>query len=332
MTMKICLYYKPIDKPWGGTNSFILSLKEFFRNKGIEITHDIDSDYDILFLNSAYKAPGELFTKKDIVIFEAKKGRIVYRLDGLRKVYIQRSKGGLKRTLRRLRDKLIGQDMDDLQRECIKLADRVVFQSKYARQMFEKHKYYEGNNYKIINNGVNQNIFNLQAREYWNGRGVLKIIACSWSPNPNKGHKIIAEFSALKGAEVCFIGKWPKEVDLPSNIRKLDTLSQEEIAKEFKQHHIFLFPSLREACSNILLEALSSGLPVLYANSGSNEEIAGKYGVALKGNLQESLDLIRANYSALVENIKCDIKKFSIESAGEQYLKVCRSIAGGTNL
>jgi len=322
--MKICLYYKTKDKPWGGANFFILNLKKFFIKNNITITYDINSGYDILFLNSAYKAPGKLFKVEEISriknngytsffrkIFAKNKERkvkILYRVNGLRKVYAN-----------------IESKMDDIQLQTIKYADHIVFQSKFSYNLFKDFGY-NGNNFSIIHNGVDQNIFNINNKVFWDKERRLKLIACSWSDNPAKGHKIIADFSCFRDIEVQFVGNWNKNIPI-KNVKIFKPVSQQILANFLKQADIFLFPSLNESCSNLLLEALSCGLPVLYVDSGSNEEIAGKYGIKIDlNNLRSSLETIKLNFFSLLENIIKDINKFSIDYAGRQYLEVCKEI------
>lgn len=322
--MKICLYYKTKDKPWGGANFFILNLKKFFIKNNITITYDINSGYDILFLNSAYKAPGKLFKVEEISriknngytsffrkIFAKNKERkvkILYRVNGLRKVYAN-----------------IESKMDDIQLQTIKYTDHIVFQSKFSYNLFKDFGY-NGNNFSIIHNGVDQNIFNINNKVFWDKERRLKLIACSWSDNPAKGHKIIADFSCFRDIEVQFVGNWNKNIPI-KNVKIFKPVSQQILANFLKQADIFLFPSLNESCSNLLLEALSCGLPVLYVDSGSNEEIAGKYGIKIDlNNLRSSLETIKLNFFSLLENIIKDINKFSIDYAGRQYLEVCKEI------
>jgi glycosyltransferase involved in cell wall biosynthesis len=54
------------------------------------------------------------------------------------------------------------------------------------------------------------------------------------------------------------------------------------LAEELVTHNIFLAPSEGEACSNAVLEAMACGLPVLYLNSGSHEEVVGLNGLSFK--------------------------------------------------
>ncbi len=320
--MKICIYYKTVDRPFGGANSFIANLRRYFLATDVSITDDINSDYDILMLNSATRAPGKLFRYKEIAnvrrygyssLFslirkKKRKIKIVYRLDGLRKIYAG-----------------IEHEMDDLQLKCFPLADHIVFQSEYSHEVFENIAFV-GRNYSIIHNGVDQALFNMKQKSKWDGSSALKIMSCSWSRNPGKGHRMISEISRIGGVRVTFLGHWAEEVDRASVVL-LGAQNHHRIAAEFKRAHIFLFPSLNEACSNTLIEALSCGLPVLYADSGGNGEIAEKYGVKLnEQDLPGNIEEIKSKYFQLLDGICEDIELFSIESVGRKYLEVCRAL------
>lgn len=323
--MKICFYYKPTQAIWGGANSFVANLEQIFRQWGVEVTHDVNGAYDILFLNSAYKAPGRMFTEKEIREIRktgyssfwqrllnqgrARTAKIIYRLDGLRKIYAG-----------------IESPMDTIQIQCSTLADHIIFQSAFAREVFAKEGY-KGSDFDIVYNGVDQNIFNLRNRKPWKGDLPLRIVAASWSANPAKGHAMIADFSECADTLVTFIGNWPKGMPSKKVVIK-GPVDQKELAEEFQGAHIFLFPALNEACSNVLIEALSSGLPVLYTDSGSNKEIAGAYGLKIdQQNPAKSLDSIQSDYSTFFNTIVRNHRKFSIESAAERYLNICKKLA-----
>ena len=47
----------------------------------------------------------------------------------------------------------------------------------------------------------------------------------------------------------------------------------------YKSSDVFLHPSENDNCPNVVLEAMSSGLPIIYHNSGGTPEIASDYGV-----------------------------------------------------
>ncbi|MBN2483471.1 MAG: glycosyltransferase [Candidatus Omnitrophica bacterium] len=325
--MRICLYYRTIDKPWGGANSFIVNLRNFFMKNDVEITTDINSQYDVLFLNGAYKAPGKMFDLSSIraikrygyasfikrIFGQKRKVKIVYRLDGLRKIYAG-----------------VNSKMDTIQLQCLPYADHIIFQSKFAHQIFSDAGY-NGNNFSVIHNGVNTNMFNIAGRDFWDGKYPLKIVACSWSANPAKGHAIIARYADVEGVEVHYVGKWPQNISSGKVICH-GPLPQREIAEIFKQSHVFLFPALQEACSNTLLEALACGLPVLYIDSGSNREIAGEYGIELREeSFERSITYMREQYGLLRARIENENKKFSIGCVGEKYLEICQKLCHGSD-
>lgn len=231
--------------------------------------------------------------------------KIILRLDGTRKVYAGRDDG-----------------MYFVQRQCIRLADRIIFQSRFCVETF-KDVPFDSRSCTIIHNGVDQKIFLLPL-------GIrklstpIKIVSASWSSNPMKGHQVIASFSELSDVEVTYVGNWPSGID-----RKYVTIippqHQTELAKIFLKHHIFLFPSRNDACPNIVLEALSCGLPLLYENSGGTPEIASAYGMALTGNPTDDLMSITDRYRELQEAIWRDRETFSIARAASSYSEAFRA-------
>jgi len=314
--MRVCLYYKAVDKPWGGTNRFILNLAKFLLSRGIDISAG-PGDCDVLLLNGAYKAPGKMLDPRQIKrlrqgyrgfwgLFGKRTARpaIVYRLDGLRGFYSGAASA-----------------MDSIQLECLSYVDYVVFQSRFAAGIFAQ-KGFIGGDFKIIHNGVDQDIFNCRGRKFWDKKEKLKIISSSWSSNLNKGHESIARFSQLPGVEVSFIGQWPKELDA-KNVRLSGPLNADGLSQAYRQAHVFLFPALHEACPNTVLEAISCGLPVMYLESGGTPEVAGGYGALIRGRDEAGcLEEMRAGYDSFVANIIRDMDKFSIEHVGAKYLEV----------
>ena len=111
-----------------------------------------------------------------------------------------------------------------------------------------------------------------------------------------------------------FIGKSPVQF---KNIKVLGLMEQTELAKQIKQSDIFISGSKIESCSNVLIEALSCGLPCLAFNSSSNPEIIGKGG-ELFSNAQELLikiEKITNNYT----NYQKNLPVFSLNKTAKDY-------------
>ncbi|MDH3974326.1 MAG: glycosyltransferase family 4 protein [Deltaproteobacteria bacterium] len=323
---RILIDYQTIDKPWGGSNSFIAALKEYLSSlENVELTSDKCSDQDLLLLNTAYTAPGKYISLRKIERyrkygysslfkyilngFKKNEIKIVLRLDGLRQNYADtpETKG------------------DIIQLALIKLADAIIFQSNESVNQFNNIVENLNSLYYVVHNGVNQNIFNMEGKTYWNKKDKLKIFATSWSKNLNKGFEEISKFSQYDEVIVNFVGNWPEEVN-PGKVHRKPPMPQHLLAEEYRKNDVFLFPSRGEACPNVVYEALSCGLPVMYHPSGGTPEIASRYGIELGGNLSESIDKIANNYDNLMANIKKDHIHFSISYAGDKYLKVMQKV------
>lgn len=328
--MKIYIHYKIIDKPWGGSNSFLKAFRDYLlKNKTDKVTLSakLQDKYDLLFIISNtcglgkktnYKKIRKLSEKENKSglgkLFQQHKCKIIHRVDGLRSIYTDDNS-------------FYEGDMEQFRLSL--LANWIIFQSKNSLGCFKKIGY-SGRNYSIIYNGANQNIFNCNNRSWWNNKTTLKVFSNSWSSNRKKGFDIISRVSKLKGVESIFVGNWCKEVD-PANVKIIPPLKQEGLSSYYKDSDVFLFPSINEACPNVLLEALSCGLPVIYHNSGGTPELASKYGIALPedisaDSLRKTLEELKNNYHQLVNNINRDMKKFSIDYAAEQYLRVFEEV------
>jgi len=321
--MKICLYYKTTTKPWGGTNSFILNLKNYLISKNIKCCNDPNKDYEIILINGAYTGPGKQLKLREIYNlkkygytsffkylingFKKREIKTILRLDGLRKIY-----SGIETPMDRIQSKLVN------------LVDHIIFQSEFSLKCFQETGY-QKNNYSIISNGVNQDVFNIKNTLKWNKQDRLKIVAASWSNNLAKGHKVISDFSLLENIEISFIGNWNDQVPV-NKVKLFPPMSHSQISKIFKKSDIFLFPAENESCPNILLEALSCGLPVLYSNSGANKELVEKFGVEIKKNYLNSINKISNHYEMICTELIKNINSFSIENSGKRYLEVLKKV------
>ncbi|MGR3175969.1 MAG: glycosyltransferase [Candidatus Scalindua sp.] len=324
--LRTFINYRTTGRPWGGSNSFLCALKEYLKDsENIEIVSDKSGDLDLLLLNTAYIAPGKYVSLKQIrgyyeygyssflqyVLKGLKKRQIqiVLRLDGLRRFYadMPEVKG------------------DRIQLKLIKLAHAIIFQSDESLKQFQRVIGDVSTPYYIIHNGVSHRLFNMDGKKLWNKRDKLKIFATSWSTNPRKGFEVIAKLSRIDGVVVNFVGNWPKEIDPEKTQVKLP-MPQNLLAEEYKKNDLFFFPSQNEACANVVYEALSCGLPVIYHPSGGTSEIASEYGVELTDNIYSSVERISDNYDFYIEQIKHDHRMFSIDYAGAKYVEVFQKV------
>lgn len=322
--MRIYIYYNITDKPWGGGNSFLKAFRNYIisNRKDIKIVNSINDEYDIFLMNGGHKDQGIYIDLEEVVrytrpsclrkFFKKGNAKLIYRLDGIR-----------------LRYNKTTSEMDELQFSALKLADHIIFQSKECLMSFREIGY-RGQNYSIIYNGVDQDIFNINGRVKRNKDNMIKILSAAWSSNIRKGFEIISLFSEIEGVESFFVGNWCKEVS-SRNVKIHTPVKQEDLSKHYNNCDLFLHAAQNDPCPNVVLEALSSGLPVIYHNSGGTPEIASNYGVPLpdlisKESLQETLDKIMGNYDLFFNRIEKNMMNYSMESVAEQYLKVFEKV------
>jgi glycosyltransferase involved in cell wall biosynthesis len=159
-----------------------------------------------------------------------------------------------------------------------RFADATIVQSRYS---LEAHRALgiELVDPQLVVNTVDPSVFHPPAeREPIAGRRV-RVVATSWSDNPNKGVDVL---SWLDGNldygrfELTFLGRSSASF---ANVRTPGALTTEAVADELRRSDIYLAPSLNDPCSNALLEALASGLPAVFRASGGHPELVGDAGI-----------------------------------------------------
>ena len=116
-----------------------------------------------------------------------------------------------------------------------------------------------------IVNTVDPRVFHPPAeREPLAGRRV-RVIATSWSDNPNKGADVLAWLDAnldRERYELTFVGRAHEVVRARPRARR--RFRRRSVADELRRSDVYLAPSRNDPCSNALLEALACGLPAVY--------------------------------------------------------------------
>ena len=291
--MKIHILSDFKDGPCGGGNQFLKAL----RNEFLEQNHYEHDPFqaDVILFNSHHNL-------KNVFRLEKKyPGKIfVHRVDG---PMSYRGKSG---------DKLDKQ----IFRVNSLIADGTVFQSEWSRRESYK-KGMKINNFEVvIHNAPDPQKFSPPKQKEPIGEKI-KLIATSWSNNPNKGFDIyhfLDENLDFEKYEMTFVGN----IDKPfKNINVIAPLPSSELAEQLCQHDIFIFASKIEACSNSLLEGLHCGLPAVARRLSSNPEVLGGNGL-LFDNFENIIDKINSVSRNLVE-YKKNLSLNDIEFIGKKY-------------
>jgi glycosyltransferase involved in cell wall biosynthesis len=199
-----------------------------------------------------------------------------------------------------------------------KYAEKTIFQSRYS---LEKHLEL-GMQFQmpvIIMNAADPHIFHPRGRVEFSSDRKTRLVASSWSDNPNKGalvYQWLDENLDWSRFEMTFVGRCPIVF---KNIHMLPAVDSFRMAELFREHDVYLTASRNDPCSNSLIEALTCRLPAIYLQSGGHPEIVGQAGAGFEAaeQIPELLEQIVKDY----ELVQSRISVPSIEQISELYLQ-----------
>ncbi len=199
------------------------------------------------------------------------------------------------------------------------LADATIVQSRYS---LEAHRALgiDLADPQLIANTVDPGLFHPpDAREPLAGRRV-RVIATSWSDNPNKGTDVLTwldENLDHDRYELTFAGRASESFQ---RIRTLGPIPLEPLAAELRCSDVYLAPSRNDPCSNALLEGLASGLPAVFRASGGHPELVGDAGIPFSepDEVPAALDHLVAE----LEERRAAIRVTPLSDVADRYLEV----------
>lgn len=317
---RIYFSYKHVDKPWGGANNFIRTLSAHLgADADWKLVASAIEQVDIMFMNQLGLGPGS--SRRRLRIGEVKQ---LQRLD--RRKIVVRAVNLYRHAFRMGPRNLVYGALEDLATlRLLGMADHVVFQSAYQREVFARAGY-RGSSDVVIHNGADD--------VFWNERSPapdeisLRIVSATASPRSTKRHDLILAISKVANVRVQHFGAWPE--GLPSgDIELMGNCDAQTMAEHYSRAHLFLHPAIKDPCPNAIFEAICSGLPVLYnPGVGSSREIVGRNGIALdENNLAGSVSEARDRFSELKQNVYESRSYYHIERATKAYADAFRNVA-----
>lgn len=315
--MRICIWYDLSPALSGGANSFIGSLAGELQNQGHHVHFRPQVDSDVVLINSWSRGPNQFLGPQDVVNLRAGASWLpsaLVRLFGYRRRFpplIHRLDG-----VAHLYGRFDG--ADDRQMSINPLTDGTIFQSTYCQESFHAQGIVPCWS-RIIHNGVDPKIFPPpSSQKVISGR--LKLLAVSWSNNPLKGFSLLVNLAEQSHVSVTFVGNWCSSI-APGKVQLLGVKSRSEIAALMQEHDVFVHAADNDPCPNVVIEALASGLPVLYKNSGGTRELADGYGVSLSEDNSRDISLLLDNYFQIRERLLSERPRFLIETSAQQYVE-----------
>ena len=117
--------------------------------------------------------------------------------------------------------------------------------------------------------------------------------------------------------------KLAKDLEIEKNVEFIGRIPRENTSPYYQEASLFVLPSFNEGMSNAMLEALSSGLPLLATDTGGTKEILeeGKNGFMIKtkdsGDIAQKIKILLEN-SELRQKMAEKSRKKAMEMSGEK--------------
>ena len=282
--MKIYLNRKPITGPWGGGNKVVSELVKKFTESGIDVVYKLEKNIDkIICFDPRPNDNGEWY--QTFLEYQQFSGcKIIQRVGDLG----THSKP----------------ELTHLVQQSINFSDFVIFTSPWAKEWIG----FKNNNCKIINNKPLPLFHNNKQLDPKLGN-IINLVTHHWSTNPKKGFDVYKKLDEYlednKNYNFTYVGRLPKGT-LYKNIKCLEPMNAKELSEFLPKQDIYVTASLEEAGANHVLEAMASGLPVVYhEDGGSIVDYCKSRGEAYKTfeQLVEKLEKISGNYSQYKKSV-----------------------------
>jgi len=298
--MKIFISYAITNNASGGGNQFLRNLSSEFSDFNLLASEAEQAD--IILYNGHHEIEKTSVLKKN---FPEK--IFVHRMDGLQKLYNDQS-----------------DTRQDLAINYNKLSRATIFQSHWAKNKFHEAGFNPAKS-TVIYNFADDKIFNQNHKNPQNKK--TELLCTSWSPNLKKGFNFYKKLDKLLDFDkfnFTFIGNKPEGI-VYKNIKCLPPETTIGIANHMQKTDIFISATKHDCCSNSIIEALSSGVPVLALDSGGNRELVKNGGLLFKDtdDFFQKLWLIKIN----AEHFKKNITVKNPKEVTKQYLKFFHEIS-----
>ena len=280
--------------PYGGSNQFLVALAGEFRRRGLRVSSSVVGSRTRGCLLHSY-----LVDVPRVRRMLHPSCRVVHRVDGPIGAYRGFDDGADRRIV----------EINHA------LADATVFQSRYS---LDAHRELglELRDPVLISNAADPRIFYPRPAPPPGPR--IRLIATSWSDNPNKGAPTLDWLDRHLDPdryELTFVGRLPVEL---RQARVVPPVASEDLAALLREHHVYLAPSLNDPCSNALVEALSCGLPALFARSGGHPELVGEAELGFEN--AEEIPALLDRLASELDRRRSLIVVPSLEDVADRYL------------
>jgi len=316
--MKLFVNRKPDNS--GGPGVFVEKFITAIKKEGVEIQFDNYKGCDSALL---------LISSQGLIPKLKEQGiRVVGRTSGF---YIPDYWNGTKGRVM-TPDKLAHNE--ELTRE-IPQYDHFIYQSHWAKQMYDQYLVKRDNDYSIIHNGVDLTRFKPRKKD-WEGLRLLVVGNLRYLHSvdiPTKIAKLVRE--KYDNVTITFVGNADPtcskylQKEKGKFIKCRGHIKNKDLPKIYQSHDILIHARSGDVCPNAVAEALACGLPCVVSSWGGTRELTNIGGKACseQNNWEYSEEFISRSVSAVLEIIEdLDRYKKKARKTAEENLSVERMI------
>lgn len=209
----------------------------------------------------------------------------------------------------------------------------IVTPSKWLSELV-KHSYLNKYDVKVINNGINLDIFKPTESDFikkhnLENKYIILGIANFWGKRKGLDVFIKLAKELNNNYQIVLVGT-NDNVDnlLPSNIISIHrTYNQKELVKIYSSANVFANPTREENFPTVNIEALACGLPIVTFNTGGSPEIIDKTcGIVVEKNNVEQFknEIINICENNTIDKNACLLraKKYDMQKSFKDYINL----------
>ena len=176
----------------------------------------------------------------------------------------------------------------------IQQADHVIYQSEYCKVSSDRFLGLRSSSFTILHNPVDISFFNMRERlgtatrpkilmtgshgRFYRVSSAIDIVAALATMGVDAELVIAGRLAWHADLSICVaeLFAYGAKKGIHKRITHMGTYSQTEAPAVYQQADIFLHTQYNDACPRVIVEAMSSGLPIVYSASGGVPELVGR--------------------------------------------------------
>ena len=233
----------------------------------------------------------------------------------------------------------------DIEKEAIKIADKIIAVSDYTRNMIIDNYNADAKKIYVIYNGVNPNLIDSGYRDYSLHKNILYFGRVTTQKGPKffleTAKKVVKYFPGVKfvvagtGDLIYDMKKLAVESKIEDNVIFTGFVSLNDKIKYFRDTDVFVLPAVSEPFGISVIEAMSMGTPTIISNTtGVGEALYNVFKCDFYDtDLMAEYIIGLLKYKGLREtmgtNGQIEAKRFTWENAAIKTMYVYKSVFSG---